>query len=44
MRIDSAIVDYFDENFVAKPRHIFRLCAMTEKPIPAYNTVDGPEN
>ncbi|KAL1862088.1 hypothetical protein Plec18167_001131 [Paecilomyces lecythidis] len=33
--LHSAIVDYLDEEQNAKPRHIFRLCAMTEKPIPA---------
>ncbi|KAJ9197294.1 hypothetical protein DTO166G4_6306 [Paecilomyces variotii] len=32
--LHSAIVDYLDEEQKAKPRHIFRLCAMTEKPIP----------
>lgn len=31
---DSAIVDYIDDDGAAKPRHIFRLCAMGEKPIP----------
>jgi len=31
---DSAIVDYIDDEYGAQPRHIFRLCAMTEKPIP----------
>lgn len=33
--LHSAIVDYIDEEHGAKPRHIFRLCAMAEKPIPA---------
>ncbi|KAK3935298.1 hypothetical protein QBC46DRAFT_346750 [Diplogelasinospora grovesii] len=32
--LHSAIVDYIDEEFNAKPRHIFRLCAMAEKHIP----------
>ncbi|KAF6797643.1 Alpha-ketoglutarate-dependent sulfonate dioxygenase 4 [Colletotrichum sojae] len=32
--LHSAIVDYIDEDFNAQPRHIFRLCAMAEKPIP----------
>ncbi|KAK4209634.1 hypothetical protein QBC37DRAFT_391139 [Rhypophila decipiens] len=32
--IHSAIVDYIDEDHGAKPRHIFRLCAMAERPIP----------
>ncbi|KAK3311738.1 alpha-ketoglutarate-dependent taurine dioxygenase [Apodospora peruviana] len=32
--IHSAIVDYIDEDRGARPRHIFRLCAMAEKPIP----------
>lgn len=31
---DSAIVDYIDEDNGAKPRHIFRLCALGEQPIP----------
>jgi sulfonate dioxygenase len=31
--LDSAIVDYIDENGAAEPRHIFRLCAMTEVPV-----------
>lgn len=35
--LHSAIVDYIDEEHGAKPRHIFRLCAMAEKPIPAAN-------
>ena len=29
---DSAIVDYIDKERGAKPRHIFRLCAMAEVP------------
>ncbi|KAF2090733.1 alpha-ketoglutarate-dependent taurine dioxygenase [Saccharata proteae CBS 121410] len=33
--LHSAIVDYIDEEHGAAPRHIFRLCAMAEKPIPA---------
>jgi sulfonate dioxygenase len=37
--IHTAIVDYIDEERGAHPRHIFRLCAMTEAPIPA--DVDG---
>ncbi|KAE9401398.1 TauD-domain-containing protein [Gymnopus androsaceus JB14] len=32
--IHSAIVDYFDEETGAKPRHIFRLAAMAEVPTP----------
>ncbi|KAL1983786.1 hypothetical protein VTN96DRAFT_9872 [Rasamsonia emersonii] len=32
--IHTAVVDYFDEEHGAKPRHIFRLCALAEKPIP----------
>ncbi|KAJ3501227.1 hypothetical protein NLJ89_g9437 [Agrocybe chaxingu] len=32
--LHSAIVDYIDEEHGAAPRHIFRLCAMAEKPIP----------
>ncbi|KAE9965847.1 hypothetical protein BLS_007359 [Venturia inaequalis] len=31
--IHSAVVDYIDNVHGAKPRHIFRLCAMAEKPI-----------
>ncbi|CAO2656557.1 Nn.00g053600.m01.CDS01 [Neocucurbitaria sp. VM-36] len=31
--IHSAIVDYIDDEGAAKLRHIFRLCAMAEKPI-----------
>lgn len=33
-QLDSAIVDYIDAEGAAMPRHIFRLCAMAEKPIP----------
>ncbi|KAN0066756.1 hypothetical protein V8E54_015146 [Elaphomyces granulatus] len=33
--IHSAVVDYLDDEYGAMPRHIFRLCAMSEKPIPA---------
>ncbi|PWY90699.1 alpha-ketoglutarate-dependent taurine dioxygenase [Aspergillus heteromorphus CBS 117.55] len=33
----SAIVDYLDDDNSAKPRHIFRLCALGEKPIPVYD-------
>jgi hypothetical protein len=32
-RIDSAIVDYLDDEGNAELRHIFRLCAMAEQPI-----------
>ncbi|KAJ3713885.1 alpha-ketoglutarate-dependent taurine dioxygenase [Lentinula raphanica] len=32
--LHSAIVDYFDEQNGAKPRHIFRLAAMAEVPMP----------
>ncbi|KAL1977866.1 hypothetical protein VTN31DRAFT_725 [Thermomyces dupontii] len=35
--IHTAVVDYFDEERGAKPRHIFRLCALGEKPIPVSN-------
>lgn len=45
--IHSAIVDYIDEDHGAKPRHIFRLCAMAEKPIPvraANGTTNGTTN
>lgn len=38
---DTAIVDYIDEEYGAQPRHIFRLCAMAEKPIPV---VSNSEN
>lgn len=37
VRIDSAIVDYLDEEYGAKARHIFRLIALGEKPIPVYD-------
>ncbi|KAJ5466662.1 Alpha-ketoglutarate-dependent sulfonate dioxygenase [Penicillium diatomitis] len=33
----SAIVDYLDDEYGAKARHIFRLCALGEKPIPVYD-------
>lgn len=33
---DSAIVDYLDDDYGAKLRHIFRLVALAEKPIPAH--------
>lgn len=36
-RADSAIVDYLDEEYGAKARHIFRLIALGEKPIPVYD-------
>jgi len=32
--IHSAVVDYLDEEQNAKSRHIFRLCALAEQPIP----------
>jgi sulfonate dioxygenase len=32
--VDSAIVDYIDDETGAQPRHIFRLCAMAEVPVP----------
>ena len=32
-----AIVDYLDDEYGAQPRHIFRLCALGEKPIPVHN-------
>lgn len=34
---DSAIVDYLDDEYGAKARHIFRLIALGEKPIPVYD-------
>ncbi|KAJ5931206.1 hypothetical protein N7516_005695 [Penicillium verrucosum] len=34
--IHSAIVDYLDDDYGAKARHIFRLIALGEKPIPVY--------
>jgi sulfonate dioxygenase len=34
--VDSAIVDYLDDDYGAKARHIFRLIALAEKPIPVY--------
>ncbi|PLN85027.1 TauD-domain-containing protein [Aspergillus taichungensis] len=33
----SAIVDYLDDDYGAKLRHIFRLIALGEKPIPVYD-------
>ncbi|KAB8070943.1 hypothetical protein BDV29DRAFT_24581 [Aspergillus leporis] len=33
----SAIVDYLDDDYGAKLRHIFRLTALGEKPIPVYD-------
>ncbi|EED14348.1 alpha-ketoglutarate-dependent taurine dioxygenase [Talaromyces stipitatus ATCC 10500] len=41
--IHSAIVDYIDEETGAKPRHIFRLCALGEQPIPV-NQNTTPSN
>ncbi|OJJ42693.1 hypothetical protein ASPZODRAFT_137081 [Penicilliopsis zonata CBS 506.65] len=35
--IHSAIVDYIDEEHGAQPRHIFRLAALAEKPVPVYD-------
>ncbi|KAL4803155.1 hypothetical protein BDV18DRAFT_43897 [Aspergillus unguis] len=35
--IHSAIVDYLDDDYGAKLRHIFRLCALAEKPVPVYD-------
>ncbi|KKK14355.1 hypothetical protein AOCH_006080 [Aspergillus ochraceoroseus] len=35
--IHSAIVDYVDDDYGAKLRHIFRLCALGEKPVPVYD-------
>ncbi|KAJ7659844.1 hypothetical protein B0H17DRAFT_1212811 [Mycena rosella] len=32
--IHTAVVDYVDDEYGAQPRHIFRLAAMAEKPIP----------
>lgn len=37
MPSDSAIVDYLDDDCSAKLRHIFRLVALAEKPIPVYD-------
>ncbi len=37
---DLAIVDYIDEERGARPSHIFRLCAMAEKPIPVDEAAD----
>ncbi|KAJ5743622.1 Alpha-ketoglutarate-dependent sulfonate dioxygenase [Penicillium manginii] len=36
----SAIVDYLDDEYGAKARHIFRLAALGEKPIPVYDEFD----
>ncbi|CAI7596893.1 unnamed protein product [Penicillium pancosmium] len=36
----SAIVDYLDDEYGAKARHIFRLIALGEKPIPVYDEFD----
>ena len=41
--VDTAVVDYIDEYTGAQPRHIFRLCAMAEKPIPATEPWGGPD-
>lgn len=35
--LHSAIVDYLDDDYGAKLRHIFRLTALGEKPIPVYD-------
>ncbi|KZW01553.1 TauD-domain-containing protein [Exidia glandulosa HHB12029] len=35
--LHTAVVDYFDEEHGAQPRHIFRLAAMAEAPIPVMN-------
>ncbi|KAF9895070.1 hypothetical protein FE257_004699 [Aspergillus nanangensis] len=35
--LHSAIVDYLDDDYGAKLRHIFRLIALGEKPIPVYD-------
>jgi sulfonate dioxygenase len=37
---DSAIVDYLDDERGAQSRHIFRLGALAEKPIPVYEEFD----
>jgi sulfonate dioxygenase len=37
---DSAIVDYLDDDQGAQSRHIFRLSALAEKPIPVYEEFD----
>ncbi|KAJ5864187.1 Taurine catabolism dioxygenase TauD/TfdA [Penicillium soppii] len=39
----SAIVDYLNDDGSAKPRHIFRLIALAEKPIPVYEDEDEVE-
>ncbi|KAJ7660425.1 TauD-domain-containing protein [Mycena rosella] len=36
--IHTAVVDYVDDEYGAQPRHIFRLAAMAEKPIPVQDT------
>ncbi|KAJ7061048.1 TauD-domain-containing protein [Mycena amicta] len=35
--LHTAVIDYVDEEYGAQPRHIFRLAAMAEKPIPMTN-------
>ncbi|KAF4615661.1 hypothetical protein D9613_012531 [Agrocybe pediades] len=35
--LHSAIVDYIDEEKGATPRHIFRLCAMAERPVSVHD-------
>ena len=40
---DSAIVDYLDDDFGAKARHIFRLIALGEKPIPVHEDEETVE-
>ncbi|KAK1142493.1 hypothetical protein N8T08_007855 [Aspergillus melleus] len=35
--LHSAIVDYLDDDYGAKLRHIFRLTALGEKPVPVYD-------
>lgn len=30
--LDSAVLDYIDDEYNAEPRHMFRLCAMAEIP------------
>lgn len=42
--LDSAIVDYLDDDYGAKARHIFRLIALGEKPIPVYEDEDEDED
>lgn len=41
--IDSAIVDYLDDDYGAKARHIFRLIGLGEKPIPVYEDEEDEE-